>query len=628
MRIRLDFEYDPVLVSSTKQIPGWKFIPAKKADDGVVHWTVPLDIDVCHQMRKLFGDALRTGPNLRQWYEIRAKSTKELVTLAVSEDAELERLPDILPRLYDFISSRPYQRADTKFMAMSDAPANCNQPGLGKTVEYIASVFEAELDEGPNLVAAPLSSLDVVWEWELDRWQHHPIMVARGGRNDRKEVLLEAQWFQDKGEPFWLIVNPAMIQYKRTFKKCDYHKKKKVHNQVMMECGDCEEILTPNYPELFDFEWGTFCLDEFHMCGLTNTTTLTAKAMQNIPAKKKSAMSGTPMRGKPIKLFGMLQFLHPDEFTSKWRFADQWLDVSDSSYGKVIGGIQMGKEEAFFNMLSRYIIRRTKAEVLKQLPPKDYVARYIRMEPGTKQRRQYKQFELQTAIKIEDFNLTATSILAEYTRLKQFADSAQDIKEITKVVDGVDTKVLELYPLLGESNKLPFLEEILNERGIVGTAGQKEGQDLEGNEQVVVFSQFSRVVDMFHKYLEEKGYPVEKLTGSTSQAKRTQLVRQFQDPVSPLRILVMTTTAGGVAVTLDQASTVVFLDETWVPDEQEQAEDRVHRGSRMHQVTVYYLRSKGTIEEMIADRVREKQDLNSLVLDLRRQMITKKGDDD
>lgn len=619
-KIRVDFDFDYDLVLKAKSVVGWKFVSKQKSSDGCPHWLYSLDIDVCHQLRNVFGEDLKTGRNLRKWYERMSASTKELVSLATSDDADLERLPDILPRLYDFVSSRPYQRADIKFMAINDAPANTNQPGLGKTIEYIGSVFEGELDEGPNLVAAPLSSLEVVWEWELDRWQHHPILVATGDRANRNRIMKEALWFVEEKEPFWLIVNPAMVQYKRSFKKCDYHKKKKAHNEVLKDCVDCEEVLTPNFEELFDIEWGTFCLDEFHMCGLTNTSTLTSKAMGDIKAGKKTAMSGTPMRGKPIKLFGMLHFLRPDEFPSKWKFADQWLEVADSAYGKTIGGIQMGREEAFFQMLSRYVIRRTKAEVLKQLPPKDHQDRYIKMEKGTLQRRQYKQFELETAVKIEDMNLTATSILAEYTRLKQFADSAQDVQRVAKRVGGEDTHVLELYPRLGESNKLPYIEEILNELGI-------NPEDPEGDEQVVIFSQFSRMVDMVHKWLNEKKYPVEKLTGSTSQAKRTQLVRQFQDPVNPLRVLVMTTTAGGVAITLDRASTVIFMDETWVPDEQEQAEDRVHRGSRMHQVTVYYLRSKGTIEEMIADRVREKADLNELVLDIRRQMISKKEED-
>jgi SNF2 family DNA or RNA helicase len=80
----------------------------------------------------------------------------------------------------------------------------------------------------------------------------------------------------------------------------------------------------------------------------------------------------------------------------------------------------------------------------------------------------------------------------------------------------------------------------------------------------------------------------------------------------------MTTKAGGVSITLDRADTVHLLDETWVPDDQEQAEDRIHRASRMHQVTCYYYRTKSTIEEEIADLTAEKADVNEAILDRRR----------
>jgi SNF2 family DNA or RNA helicase len=76
--------------------------------------------------------------------------------------------------------------------------------------------------------------------------------------------------------------------------------------------------------------------------------------------------------------------------------------------------------------------------------------------------------------------------------------------------------------------------------------------------------------------------------------------------------------AGGSSINLDRASTVIFLDETWNPDDQEQAEDRVHRGSRIHQVQIYYIRTKDTIEEEIQQRVLDKSRINRDIMDLRR----------
>jgi SNF2 family DNA or RNA helicase len=111
------------------------------------------------------------------------------------------------------------------------------------------------------------------------------------------------------------------------------------------------------------------------------------------------------------------------------------------------------------------------------------------------------------------------------------------------------------------------------------------------------------------------------ITGDTKQSERTRIVERFQRGENPPRVLVITTTAGGVAITLDRAESVHIMDETWDPDDQSQLEDRVHRISRIHQVTVYKYRSLGTIEELIHKRVGDKQLTNETIMDVRRQMF-------
>lgn len=585
-KIRVEFSYNPQLVSLIKHLPGAKFIAP---DKGGPAWRCPLEIDTCRQLRKMFGESLDVAPPLAAWYRKETTLVSSLTALASATDADLDRLPTVLPDLAAFIGTRPYQRADIKFMAVNDAPANFNQPGLGKTVEAIASVFEAGLDDGPNLVIAPVTSLEVVWAFELERWTPHPVLVAPLGRRAREEIVECAQVMADSGHPFWLVLNPDMVRYRRVRQATE---------------GD-NEITMPQFPGLFEIEWNTVTIDEFHKMGLGNTATLSYKAFQNLKRKKATAMSGTPIGGKPIKLFGVLQFLRPKEFTSKWRFADQWLQVEETDYGKLIHGLRPEREAEFFEMLDRYVVRRTKEEVLPQLPPKQYIEIWAEMDP--KQAKQYETFEKDAAIRIAEEELTATSLLAEYTRLKQFANAEQKIN-----LDPKSSRVT-LLPL-ENSCKLPHVLRILEERGI-------DPADPEGEEQVVIFSQFSTMVDMVTSYLKERGYPAEQLTGATSPTQRRELVERFQDAEHPLRVLVMTTTAGGVSITLDRASTVIFLDETWTPDDQEQAADRVHRGSRIHQVMVYVLRTKDTIEHYISKVNIDKQNINNLVLDLRRQLI-------
>jgi SNF2 family DNA or RNA helicase len=133
----------------------------------------------------------------------------------------------------------------------------------------------------------------------------------------------------------------------------------------------------------------------------------------------------------------------------------------------------------------------------------------------------------------------------------------------------------------------------------------------------VVASQHEETVSMVHRYLNEHGIPAAKITGKvTRKGERTRLVRQFQK--GELKVMCMTTTAGGVAITLDRADTVHILDETWNPDDQEQLEDRIHRLSRVHQVVCYYYRSLETIETYIQEVAGGKAITNREILDLRR----------
>jgi SNF2 family DNA or RNA helicase len=145
----------------------------------------------------------------------------------------------------------------------------------------------------------------------------------------------------------------------------------------------------------------------------------------------------------------------------------------------------------------------------------------------------------------------------------------------------------------------------------------------EGDEVAVVASQSKLYVKFLHAALNKAGIKAEMITGDTKARDRTKIVEKFQKGDNPPRVIVITTTAGGVSITLDRAESVHIMDETWDPDDQSQVEDRVHRISRIHQVTVYRYRSNGTIEELIAKRVAGKQITTETILDIRRNMFRK-----
>jgi SNF2 family DNA or RNA helicase len=171
-------------------------------------------------------------------------------------------------------------------------------------------------------------------------------------------------------------------------------------------------------------------------------------------------------------------------------------------------------------------------------------------------------------------------------------------------------EVGNLHPAL-PSNKFDWLVWWLAERGIT-----KPSQAW-GDSKVLVCSQFSSVLSLFAFELTRLGIATSAITGRVKGADRVAAKNAFQGAGGP-RVMLLTTKAGGVSLTLDAADDVIFLDETWVPDDQEQVEDRIHRVSRIHRVTIWYLRSLGSIEHTIATSNLALEDIQKALLDTRR----------
>jgi Zierdtviridae DNA helicase len=577
-RIEVHFPFSPDAVVAIKTVGGYRFVPREK---GGPHWTIPKDMQSAKELREAFGDGLELGDAVTAWGRQERARTRNLESLAKADTADLVVLPEVNPDLNEFL--RPFQRADVAFMAQTSV-MNANEPGLGKTVECIGAVYEAKLDEGPHLVVAPKTSLDTVWRYEVERWTDHFVFTHSG---EHEVDFKHLNWLVREGEPFWFVTTAAQVR----------------------------NGLPYGLPQV---NWNSFIIDEFHKTGATNVSgdptkgTQFGRAIRTINRKRLWMVSGTPMGGKPIKLWGALNHMNPEVFRSKWQWAERWLIIDDNGYGKDIKGLKPEKVDDFYPSHSQYIVRRLKKEVLPQLPDKQYVDVWCDMPK--KQELQYTKFARDAEIRIDEERVSALGILAEYTRLKQFANAECKVGAITRDEEGRVHYKLE--PI--KSNKLEYLLDRLDERGIRPNKG---GMFSEGDEVAVVGSQSKLFVQYLHKALNKAGIATEMITGDTKQSERTRIVERFQRGENPPRVLVITTTAGGVAITLDRAESVHIMDETWDPDDQSQLEDRVHRISRIHQVTVYKYRSLGTIEELIHKRVGDKQLTNETIMDVRRQMF-------
>jgi non-specific serine/threonine protein kinase len=429
--------------------------------------------------------------------------------------------------------------------------------------------------------------MEVVWWFELDRWQPYDMLMSIGSAHARHEVIMDAVHMAREGTPFFLIINPAQLRGK-----------------------DAAHIMATN--------WTTVTVDEFHKCGLSNPKTATSKALHALKAQKRIALSGTPIGGKVARLWAVLNWLEQETFKSKWNWIKTWLETTKGYGGSLEAGeIKRWRLEEFNEYHAQFMVRRLREEVRTELPDKQRMDIWVTLDDPA-QAKQYRDFARAAEIRIEEESLSATSILAEYTRLRQFAIAEQRlVKEATNHKDGTRTEFITPYPTMN-SCKLPQVQRILEEQGVIGEDQSPitKGDGKREHAQVIIFSQFSKVVDMTCEWLMEQGIPEEeigRITGAVSERERGPIIKRFEAG-NTYRVLAMTSTAGGMSITLNQSDAIIFLDETFNPDDQTQAEDR----NRENTAEIYYIRTRGTIEEYVYSITREKMDTNWNVLDLRR----------
>lgn len=560
-------------------------------------WAMPATIENCHGLRRAFGQSLKLKKPLVDWYVSSAAEREAHTAASAATDAELSLLPLVAPAL--FATLRPDQRAGVAWIAEGYRGAGliADKPGLGKTMQLIGGVLESGID-GPMLVVCPKISVWSVWYREFKKWAPDEVVyIARGTRAKREKALADFQ--ADPSERKWLIIVAEMLRVQR--KENDTSVKANAKKRGRVEGYE--------YPELFEIDWAVIAADESHkLLGSLSVakSNLMGEGLASLPrpaGQRRYPMSGTPFgKGGRIQgMFGTLHWCWPDEFTSFWRWAENYFEIETETVRRGltvrrVGGLRegMGAEE-FLMSLGPRILRRTKEEVLQDLPPKQYVEVLCEMEP--KQLKQYKQLNGDAEVTVDGGVIMANGVLAEITRARQIANGV-----LAKDEDG------EVY-FTGESCKMDQFLQLMENRGVL---------DGSSDTKVLVSSRYNAFLDgVVMKKLDEMKVPYYVLKGSTSDKERERQMIEFQKEGGP-QIFILNSKAGGVSITLDAADEVHCLDELDNPEDNEQLEDRAHRASRIHQVTIYYYRTAGTYDTNIADNVEEKRKRQHEVLDGRR----------
>lgn len=329
-------------------------------------------------------------------------------------------------------------------------------------------------------------------------------------------------------------------------------------------------------PQLIKQRWFHVICDEVHRIGNRNSSQ--TKAVKKIKkVDYKTGLSGTP--GEKDNLWSILHWMYPQRYTSHSDWCDTYIksyvpkirnadnDIVDAPYSVIIG-LRKENLPVLHAKMEPYYVRRLKQNVLKSLPSKYYTEIKVDMDP--KQAREYhsmRRIMLAWVGQQEDEVLAAPVTIAKLTRLQQMADGC-----------------LEGDPDSGKWRFIkpsPKLEALMN---LIDSTDQS----------IVVFSQFATMINFVEAELIEKGISYSKLIGAVPEAKRGNLVSDFQSGAS--KIFLSTIAAGGEGITLHRASTEVFLDRTWSVRMNSQAEDRCHRIGQHSAVQVIDIMATGTVD--------------------------------
>ena len=308
--------------------------------------------------------------------------------------------------------------------------------------------------------------------------------------------------------------------------------------------------------------------DEIHM--LKHHSSQRTLACRQFNAKYKVGLTGTPLDGRLEEIHSIFQILKPGLFVSKQKFMERYAEYD---YFGAVKGYHHIKEVS--DKIAPYYLRRLKEEVLKDLPPK--IFKDMHVELSDKNMKAYKDL-IKKRNEITE-NSTAVELLI---RARQFLDFP------------------EILGMHNSSDKYAVFKELVD--------------DLvkENNQKIIVFSEYTNTLHWIMKNLETEYKNILVIDGSVSSQERQEIVKKFNND-DKYKIILMSD-AGAEGLNLPSASAVIHYTDSYKPTKMQQRNDRAHRATTKHTVTIYRFITDGTIEEHVRDILAKKQAVNNALL--------------
>lgn len=418
-----------------------------------------------------------------------------------------------------------YQRTGAEFIMNHKFCLLGDEQGLGKSVEAITACEELELDK---ILVITMSSLKENFAEEIKKWYPGARILIINGKG----------------------INARMAQYEK------YAKYYIINYETMAR--DIEV--------LSKVKWDMIIADE--CTKIHNPQAKMSKAIKLLKADRKCAMTGTPISNTPADLWSPITWLMPGILGNWWQFKNTY--CATDYWGNITSYQNLPHLQ---KRIAPYVLRRTKDEVMKELPEKTYVE--IPVELSADERKIYKAIESEILNYINKLDLskidlgTINNILTKMVRLLQVADSCELVGDNIK------------------SSKLASLKELV--------------ESLKG-EKVVIFTRFSTMAKILQRELDE--FKPLIVTGETPQEDRLPILNKFSG--EDYQILISTETLA-YGVNLQFCSYLVHYDLPWSLAKLEQRHGRLDRIGAKKNITFYSLIVKNSIDEFVKKVLYAKQ---------------------
>ena len=444
----------------------------------------------------------------------------------------------------------PYQKSAVEQMKDMDSVLLTDEMGLGKTVQVLTHLVEEDLF--PALICPP-KTLTYTWVREIEKW--FPELADNITIYDPRDPDAFMEWYtQDlingtKG--IYIMWHDVMSRV--------YGDVYWAENGTDAERNDCSLDILPK------LSWKAVVVDEAHK--FRNHNSQRSQGILNFTKGKKILITGTPMVNSAEDLWVLTELMgkHTDlhdfcrQFTYRRRTArGQYANTGFNNRG------------AFKQLVGNCWIRRTKAQVLKDLPEKQSHIMDVELDP--EQREMYDNLVRAMFIEIDGEEILETpEKLSLIMRMRQIA---------------IDPRII------GRSNVPSSKTE-----GILSIA-----EECWVNEQkLVVFSNFKSYINILENDLRERGIGCLRITGDESAMQRDRNTELFQTDTENKYTVMLITEAGSHGITLTAASTIIVTDRWWNQPRVDQAIDRIHRIGQENKVIAFYLDAIGTIDTYLKE---------------------------